>query len=543
MASSGQRPVSGWPLSRERLTRAFLLSAPVGALCFWLLTAHQPLIDLYEFRQTQTALTALFMQGGMDGFLNYQTPVLGSPWSIPFEFPLFQWLVASLSRLFHVEISLCGRLLSVAFALGCLGPSLALLNHFSIGKKGRDCFLVLFFTSPIYLYWGRAFLVETCALFFALLALYCYTLVRPVRPLAATAPPRQLLPLLALGVSLSLSALVKAPTALPVLVILALDLAWQLLLALRRGGAAWSATLRWILPTVGMLAVAVLLLRAWTNHADHLKGLNGFARGLRSQSLGGWNYGSWHQRWSPDLWYGVVVQRQLTRLGVLPALALLGLGLLRAGRATKTFILAALLFGLMPLLLFSNLHITHSYYQTANQIFLLLALAAAFDGAMENHPRRQQLLGIALVVWIVFAQVRQFAIQGLPQARISSSARLTASRIIESNTNPDAGILVFGDDWNSAFAFHSKRRALAFPDLARAPEWSKSVGLTEAEILRSPLPHLGGAPLAAVVSNHPVDQQRLLLSCANPSVRVVEPWTLYLCGSHAPPSERAVPQP
>jgi hypothetical protein len=31
--------------------------------------------------------------------LSYDTPVLGYPWSIPFEIPLYQWIVACVSRL------------------------------------------------------------------------------------------------------------------------------------------------------------------------------------------------------------------------------------------------------------------------------------------------------------------------------------------------------------------------------------------------------------------------------------------------------------
>jgi hypothetical protein len=67
-----------------------LSAATLFAAAFWFSTLNQPLIDRHEFRQTQTALSALFMQPGLEGLLNYETPVLGAPWSIPFEFPLFQ---------------------------------------------------------------------------------------------------------------------------------------------------------------------------------------------------------------------------------------------------------------------------------------------------------------------------------------------------------------------------------------------------------------------------------------------------------------------
>ena len=63
------------------------------ALIVWFGSIGQPLIDRHEFRQTQTALTALFLEFNARSFVNYETPVLGAPWSIPFEFPFFQFLL------------------------------------------------------------------------------------------------------------------------------------------------------------------------------------------------------------------------------------------------------------------------------------------------------------------------------------------------------------------------------------------------------------------------------------------------------------------
>jgi hypothetical protein len=60
--------------------------------------AHQLPLDLYSFRQTQTAITTYWL--GINGFsLNYETPVVGPPWSIPFEFPLYQYMVVLLARM------------------------------------------------------------------------------------------------------------------------------------------------------------------------------------------------------------------------------------------------------------------------------------------------------------------------------------------------------------------------------------------------------------------------------------------------------------
>ena len=105
---------------RPRWIWLLITAAVVFAGVFWFGRLDQPLIDRHEFRQTQTALSALFMQPGFEGLLNYQTPVVGAPWSIPFEFPLFQWITHQLAHLSGLNLSSSGRLISVLFGLGCL---------------------------------------------------------------------------------------------------------------------------------------------------------------------------------------------------------------------------------------------------------------------------------------------------------------------------------------------------------------------------------------------------------------------------------------
>src|SRR5688500_10269558 len=58
-------------------------------------TLDHPLLDKHDFRQTQTAFTArIFHEDGIDLF-HPRVPVLGEPFEIPFEFPLYQ-AIASL---------------------------------------------------------------------------------------------------------------------------------------------------------------------------------------------------------------------------------------------------------------------------------------------------------------------------------------------------------------------------------------------------------------------------------------------------------------
>ena len=84
-------------------------------VCSW----SMPPVDASGFRQTQTALSIdWLLRGGP--WLDYVTPVLGAPWSIPFEFPFYQWLAALLSSITGMSADNSGRLVSTVFHVGCI---------------------------------------------------------------------------------------------------------------------------------------------------------------------------------------------------------------------------------------------------------------------------------------------------------------------------------------------------------------------------------------------------------------------------------------
>jgi hypothetical protein len=101
------------PPSRAWLL-AFLGVTLVGA--GWLLTRswHASILDRSEFRQLQTALAVYWMN--VDGFrLDYEFPIFGPPWSVPFEFPIYQWCVVVASRVLDADLESAARGVSIAF--------------------------------------------------------------------------------------------------------------------------------------------------------------------------------------------------------------------------------------------------------------------------------------------------------------------------------------------------------------------------------------------------------------------------------------------
>lgn len=61
----------------------------------------------HEWRPLQTEMTSYwFVKDGIN-LINYQTPIFGPPWGIPFEFPLFQAIAAVIAKtgLFNLEFA------------------------------------------------------------------------------------------------------------------------------------------------------------------------------------------------------------------------------------------------------------------------------------------------------------------------------------------------------------------------------------------------------------------------------------------------------
>src|SRR5882757_9798087 len=112
-------PASDSPAASDRPLVLIFWLMLVVALWSWSLTWSGPITDRHDFRQLQTAISAHWLK--QDGFrLNYETPLFGPPWSIPMEFPVYQWCVATFSRLTGVPLIQSGRATSILFSLATL---------------------------------------------------------------------------------------------------------------------------------------------------------------------------------------------------------------------------------------------------------------------------------------------------------------------------------------------------------------------------------------------------------------------------------------
>lgn len=453
-ASAGQRAVTKVPVALQVLAALSLLISLFLAVRY----SGQHLLEAHVFRQTQTALTSYWLW--RDGFrLAYQTPSVGAPWSIPFEFPIYEWIVAAVSAVLGIDLERTGRLISYTFLLACLWPVSNILRHLFPEKWRLQLafFVPLFLLSPLYLFWGRSFMIETAALFFTLAG------VSTALPfLEGRACWRDTVWTFVL---LTLAFLQKSTTVLPVWLILLGAIGF---VSLRSGRSA--AVRRLMNPKIAIAFVLPVVLGwAWIRFTDDVKMQNLAGQHLTSAGLSAWNYGPLRMRFSSDLWYRAVWNRILLRNAGGPiGVALLAGALTVGSRRTRLFLVAALAAFLLPILTFTNLHYVHDYYQAANVVYLVLALAVALSALWTQLSSRRTPLAIALL-FILLADAASFLYTGYAaservQFTLENNRTLALAEYLKANTPPSDPLVVFGLDWSAELPFFSNRRALGVPN-------------------------------------------------------------------------------
>jgi hypothetical protein len=440
----------------DRFIVLVFCAALIGAVIVLCITVAQPILESYGFRQAQTALTAYWF--GREGYaLAYQTPVLGYPWQVPFELPLFQAIVAALASLVSYPLENIGRAVSFAFFVATLGPIAVICRKLGLGHRVFYVFASLYLLSPQYLFWGRTFMIESTATFF------CVAMIAAALPLFV---PRAISFWRALGVVMlgSLAMTLKVTTGLPVVAVLIAVLGALALVSWRNGGKAHVKTL--VLRGL-LLALPVIVGLAWTHFTDVVKMQNEIGKLLTTSALPDWSLGTLDQRFSRIFASEVVWRRSLSAnaAGVL-GLAVMSFFMIEETRRARLWMsLCLVALFILPLLVFTNLHIFHTYYQSANVIYLLLLLAIALVFLAEHTSGRLFVVTFALVL---ASHIGHFHREywRLAHQRITADNNLVmaAAKIVREESPPDKPILVYGLDWSSELPYYAQRKALAVPD-------------------------------------------------------------------------------
>ncbi|HEY4301516.1 MAG TPA: hypothetical protein VGM73_11620 [Candidatus Didemnitutus sp.] len=421
----------------------------LAVVALWELTRswHASILDRYEFRQLQTALSTYWMIH--DGWhLNYLTPLFGPPWSIPMEFPTYQMCVAFVVKVTGMSLEPAGRLVGILFFAGTLPAVHDLLALAQLPPRRRWIVLCLVITAPVYLFYARTFMIETAAVFFAawFLAFLRRALMTGRAGWTAAATGA--------GV---LAALTKITTFAVFCPPAAALFAWHWFgrpaSNASRGRLLVSATV----PVAAALAVGWW----WVLHADFVKHSNPFSGFLTSTDLHAWNYGSFGLRFEAGFWRHLqetVFQFVLCEGAF--AIALVAATLARpAARACAAACLAGFFAG--PLV-FSNLYHVHDYYYTANGLLLVAAAGVLLASAWDEGRLPPAFLWTALVAATALQLLSFDRGYGTYHWRPAPPPPEMGA-IIQAGVPADGVVLIYGADWNPLLPYYAERRAVMVP--------------------------------------------------------------------------------
>lgn len=399
-----------------------------------------------EFRQAQTALSTHWIKAEQNFALAYPTPVLGKPWSLPMEFPLYQWTVVTVSKVTNWSLTKAGRAVSIACFYLTLPAVFLLLRRWRIAPTHRWLVLAVAVTCPLYIFYTRAFLIETMALMFSVWFWVAFERAVTGRSRAWLAVAM---------VAGTGAGLVKVTTYMLYLLpagVWALTRLW----AARKQG--WKTELAWMTATVVVPFGATLW---WLDFADATKALNPLANFLTSSNLKEFNFGTTAIRLSPAAWATKlrIVREELTWLpALLFCLVLLPLGARARWRSVAGCLLA---FGAV-LVIFPVLYEHHEYYYVANTLLLLLAMGLALVALLESRVARWVAYGAVALVLV--GQGWRYLEWYYPTQRLISPGGDGLTTSLRTLTNPGDVIVVLGQDWNSMTAYYAQRRAIMFRD-------------------------------------------------------------------------------
>jgi hypothetical protein len=408
--------------------------------------------EMFSFRQTQTAFVIRSMsENGYNPF-DAELPVLGEPWMVPFEFPLFQMIAASLANLFNVDPGYAGRLTStIFFLLSAIGIYLFASNVF--GRQIARLVLPVYLFTPFAFQWGSSSLIEWLPVCCGVWALYIVSFIDK-----ASSNTNKAWIILASAFLISISALSKSTTG--AIWMASIYLFVTLAIAAKSPFTRDKVLLLLGIGIVYSFALAPSVL--WNSYADQIKARNPFTAWLTSQNLKEWNFGTFSQRIDLTNWKTIYDRIDQTVIGITIAFVAISIFISISREIHSRNFRWIVLSSLLGPLLFFNLYIVHDYYLVAIYPFLVLALAVAIESTVRklgspNNAFRLLITTVTIVIFSTFisplgsSYMKNYNLMGTTP---------DISSIIARNTEPNEKVIMIGCDWDPTYLYFADRKGL-----------------------------------------------------------------------------------
>jgi 4-amino-4-deoxy-L-arabinose transferase-like glycosyltransferase len=417
---------------------------------------NAPLLAISSFRQTETAYPALIYHQQGINLLFPQLPVLGKPWQVPFEFPLFQAMAALLMNL-GGAVDWAMRMSSVICCMATAVALWGLVRHIST-RTAAALAVLAFLASPFTVWWSRASMIEYMATAFSVGYVWAgmIWIDRRQRRFAVLA--------IALG---TLAMLVKVTSAV----------FWMVPLFLYWGTVSRPPLREWLrerLRTSAVLfAIPLAACVLWTHHADAIKAASPATSWMTSEALIGFNFGWVSQRLDPHQWSRIIhpFDTFVTGLPFWVFAAVCVIAILRERHAVWIGITLA---GALPVLTFMNLYAVQAYYLAAVTPAAAAVIGYALDGIIRywrSVPLRAAAM-LVVIAWLgatLYVQ-REFLASSYTTSTPDPSNVLTQAREIDAGTQPQDLIVFDGLSWSPAVPYYARRRGMMLLQIIDTPQ-------------------------------------------------------------------------
>jgi hypothetical protein len=465
------------------ISRKFPHIIIIGSIMIRLINISNPLLDRHGFRQTQTAITVqTYINEGLSVF-NYQTPVLGEPWTLPMEFPTFQmsaYFLYKFAALFvSPNLDIIMRVTGLFYFY--LAGIFVYLVGLQIFEKKRiaklSVFLYLFL--PYGIFWGRTSMIEFAACMGGLGYVYFFTKL-------IKGDIKSIIPAIFFGV---FGYLTKIPTMLPFCVFLAYVIMRHLTNNNFKSVKYFFSRqtiyvlLRIFATTVIPLVVGIL----WVKYADFVKDISGHGW-LDSKSLKNWNFGTLGQKLDLSNWMRILkyIVNILPVGSIVTCLISIPMYLRNRKEKLKN-VIVLFLSCFITIFVFFNLYYVHDYYFCAVFPFMCLALSdmlyntakpylTKFTVKQSDVIKKYYLL--LLIIIMLFGSTLVYIKDVFRDKKSPESSFFQLTEYIKNNTLRDDLIMVFDNDWSSEIPYYANRKAFMVATWLEEKAYKSSVAYT-----------------------------------------------------------------
>jgi hypothetical protein len=465
--ASGVRRVRDWSVALARGLRVF------GWFVFVVVQVRGLTTSIYGYhslRQTQTAISIREMLRG-GPLLRYETPIFGPPWSIPLEFPTYQWICAGGVKLFGTSIDGTSRVVSSIFGAGCVIVLTRIHRVLERPELERHLLEAMAVLSPLLLFWSHTVLIETCSVFLALVWLE-FALRWVLRP-----GEKRMGMLFGAVVFGFFAGATKGTSVFPALIFFGVFVAARLVrVARRRQLPRVQPTRRQFLVELFGVGIAVLAPIAatgwWTRTAETTRLRNPRGPGEIRRQI----FGTWAERTEFGVFGRATVRTVGHSIGSTWVAVGVGVAVVAAclrfrrpasvSQADSAMTLSSTVLALAsmaafvvtPLALF-HVHVIHDYYSVEILPYLILSVVFGFSVIRERLPSSSvALANLVIPTVVVVLSLTTYARFYGPKDAEQMAYHPAMRAAVERSFGPDDVIVVRNTGYDPSIGYHVARK-------------------------------------------------------------------------------------